>query len=245
MAHPITSHSSEYPSRQWKRFSKPPNPSEDPIWLEMTANYNGTMAARHLHFLSNRIGEIITDTNLQRLSDEAYQYMRKKAHRKIAFETQADISFVQAIMAGFRDDMKYTKENQMETIREGEEFKAEHYAPRPRIPASVEISQEDTNQLAQFRRLLTKNEVESSFRQRLEEIVQQYSQISRRKAITNDPEVAWNLFLLRDEVQAHVFQWQLRTKWQLKDLLEHTKGRPKISRRKSIKAQMERAFHIS
>ena len=210
--------------------------------MEMTTTYQLTMAARHLDFTCNNASEVITDANLQLLSNDAYESMRTKAKRKPTFETEADVHHIQAIMADYRDDMRSTRNNQMETILEEEEFQSKPCMPKPMVPTSadVDLSLEDTNHLNELKRILAAREIEPSFEKRLREIIQQYSEQTAKRGTVDDAALAWSLSLLRDEVQAHIVQRHLRSERRTRALFERVCGSQRFSRLKAIRDKLER-----
>lgn len=195
------------------------------------------MATRDLNYMANTLDKIITDANLQLLSDEAYENGRKKAKKGVTFEMQADIGHVQRTIADYRDDMKDMRNHPMQTVIEGKILVPAPQAPKP-APVNAELSPEDKKYLAEFEQLLVKNQVEASFQLRLREIIRLYTQKATEKSITNHPNLAWDLYLLRDEVQAQVFQWQLNSKCTLGDTLELEHARHKTFRAKALAAKI-------
>ena len=213
----------------------------------MTRVYNESMATRHRDFMANNIGKSITDTHLKLLSDDAYEYMRSKAKKRpVTFESEADISHVQAIMDDYRDDIRSLKNGlvELETILEDDEFKPKPYVSKPQ-PTTTELLLEDTAHLMELRRILAAHEVEHSFEKRLRIIIKQYTETAAKRVTVDNAAISWSLFLLRNEVQVHIIQRRRRLKWQGEELLEPGNCSRKMSKIKAIRAKFDRFRRIS
>jgi len=175
----------------------------------MTEKYNMTMAARNHQRDSNAMAETITDRNYPRLEPDAIERMEEQLNRKTAFDRGANVGWVKKSMKKHVDDWNDIIDNKMKTIPEDRALRLKRCAPK-------QLPLKDTDQLAAFRQLLIKNEVDDSFRERLQEITQNYYEI----ATTNDCLRDSDLSLLRDEVQAQVTLGRMRVGRRWNDLLE-------------------------
>ena len=161
------------------------------------------------------MADVATEGNLMRFSVDLYEHIQNKISRSV-FTNETDIGWVQAQMMTYRENMDDTKNECLETILEEETFPAESSVANP-ILMSGNLARNDRKHLAKFHRLLAKNEVDDTFRERLQEVIQIYAEIAGRKAAGKDSSLEHELFFLRDEVQAQSFQWQKRTREQVLD----------------------------
>ena len=172
------------------------------------------MAARHFLYMSNRMGETIAEANLQRLSDELYEKESRRANQVLRFEMEATLAHAPAMIALFRENMNETKKKMLETIIEGETLTLAPQGPEQESGGSV-ISAVDQEHIARFEQLLVTKQVKRSFQERLREIIGLYSEKAAECSVTNRTQLAWELFLLREEVEAHSVRWQEKSRWRI------------------------------
>ena len=174
-----------------------------------------TLASRYLPSNSTNMADVATEENLMRFSVDLCKHVQNKISRS-AFTNETDIGWVQGQMSTYRENMDDTKNGCMKTIVEEETFPIDSSVANPTL-VSGNLARNDRKHLAKFHQLLAKNEVDDSFRERLQEVIQIYAEIAAMKAASKDSSLEHELFFLRDEVQAQSFQWQKMTREQVLD----------------------------
>lgn len=183
---------------------------------------------------------MITNANSRMLRREAREHLNGKASIRMTFEEEADVGHIQMNMEHYDDNRERVFKNRMDTIQEDQEFQPDSRPP----PKNTKIFSEDIDTLTQFQNLLANDEIEFSFRPRFQQIIQLYNQIATKKAINDDPHLAWDLFKLREEVEDHVRQCPLKLEWQMVDICEINPPAPKTSLHKAMKSKIEKPFKL-
>lgn len=200
----ITLHASAYPPPTWAfladRRSKPAQTSSNELWTEMTNQYEQSMAKREQVLTSKHLSKTATPNNIRRMSPEVNKGYRQRA--EIRFEEAANVGDLPDIAARFVEKVDGLSMSSMETI--SEEYEVGAIRPRHHIieKEKLQIKQAIDN-YHHYQRLQQTDEIEKSFRQRLEDI----SSVCH-KFICNpvgEPRPRWAQICRIDrEVNAHV-----------------------------------------
>lgn len=247
----ILSHRSLYPPKDWSCILRPVTASTHPIWVEMTKSYDLTMAAQRVRTCQNTMTNTVPEETIDSmLKSWAKRDVQKQITRDMHLEME-DLAGTTSICAldgtyeirtskeDFAKILDHLTESALETIDEEVEFQPEQKLTKPE-PTTVQISAEYAEQLSQLQHFLANHEVQTQYRPRLEEIILQFTDISTKHAITNEPRLAFDLYTLYGEVQDHHIEWQIQGEGR-----KITKEFEKISTSKGIGKKLRNIFRRS
>ena len=164
----MTLHASAYPPTAWaflaSRDSKPSQTSNNELWTEMTHQYERSMAKRHFDITSNYLSKTATLNNIRRMRPDVQETYRQRG--SIAFQDAANVGDLLDNTHRFVKAVDGLAKNPMETIPEEDEL---HYHRQPTEKESLQINQSRLN-AKNYERLLSTEEIKSSFRARLMDI---------------------------------------------------------------------------
>lgn len=170
MADYMTLHASAYPPTHWaflaNRQSKAPQTSNE-LWIEMTDQYELSMAKRQHAMTSNYLSETATDANIRLMRPDAQELYRKPV--TIAFEDAANIGDLLDIKDQFVKAMDGLARNPIKAIPEEDELGTTHSLRQTTEKEALQNKQAILN-ANHYQQLLDSDEIKMTFRTRLMEI---------------------------------------------------------------------------